>query len=119
MYSIFQIIHIKWILTAAHCINTIVKVEVFLGAINRYANGSLGSFLKSIIVTNKRSIIYHPEYNTNTRWNDIGLLELPEDAPIGAYIGLASIPKGSDTTRDLTGLQGIVSGYGETSFSSL
>lgn len=115
MFSIFQIIHSKWILTAAHCINTIVKAEVYLGAINRYANGSLGSFIKSIIVTNKRSFIFHPQYNTNTRWNDIGLLELPEDAPIGGYINLASIPKGSDRTRDLVGLQGTVSGYGEVS----
>lgn len=48
------------------------------------------------------------------RFNDIGLVELPEDAPIEHnYIGLIPIPRGSDVTRNWVGAQGTASGFGK------
>jgi secreted trypsin-like serine protease len=108
----FQIIHKRWILTAGHCVDDIVKVEVFLGAITRYPN-QVGAYIKAITVTRNRSIIPHPNYDPYLTANDVGLVELPEEAPIeNIFIGLIALPQGSDLTRSLVGLQGTVSGFG-------
>lgn len=105
-------------MTAAHCIAERVKVEIFLGAINRYESGD-GAFIKKITVTRPRSIIPHPDYNAYLIINDAGLVELPEDAPIEhSYIGTISLPSGADRTRSLTGLTGTASGFGKTSDNS-
>lgn len=88
-------------------------VEVYLGAIDRRLN-QIGSYIKAITVTRSRSIIPHPNYNSFLIANDIGLVELPEEAPIeNSFIGLLALPKGLDLTKNLVGLQGTVSGFGE------
>lgn len=108
----FQIIHKRWILTAGHCVDDIVKVEVFLGAITRYTN-QVGSSIKTITVTRNRSIIPHPNYDPNFTANDVGLVELPEEVPIeNIFIGLIALPQGLDLTRSLVGVRGVVSGFG-------
>lgn len=107
-----QIIHRKWILTAAHCVVSKVKIEVYLGAINRFSDGP-GSYIKVIIVTNKRSMIPHESYAEAGFRNDIALIELPEEAPTeNEYIGLVSLPRGSEFNRNLENVQGTVSGFG-------
>lgn len=71
--------------------------------------------MKFIVVTNRRSIVAHPEYiNSNNRIiNDIGLVELPEDAPIyNSYVGIVALPQGSEVTRNLENVQSTVSGFG-------
>lgn len=108
-----QIIHERWILTAAHCLDGIVRIEVFLGAINRYTDGRPGSPVEFHIVTNRRSIIMHPGYNTNTNANDIALVELPRDAQTTHnYIATIRLPTGADLTRNLVTEVGTVSGFG-------
>jgi hypothetical protein len=88
---------------------------VYFGAITRYQNVP-GSHIKKITVTRARSIIAHPRYDTKYKSDDVALLELPEDAPIeNSYVGLINLPKGSDRTRVLSGLQGTLSGFGEIS----
>lgn len=112
--SRLQIINKRWILTAAHCVEEIKRVEVFLGAINRFADGRLGSYLKYLVVTNRNSIIKHQDYDTVTLANDIGLVELPQDAPVGqSSIDLIPLPRGADAVRSLVGMTGTVSGFGE------
>lgn len=65
-------------------------------------------------VTRNRSIIQHPGYTSTPKANDVALVELPEDVPIeNSYIGLIDLPRGSDVSRNLVGLQGTVSGFGE------
>lgn len=109
-----KIIHKKWILTAAHCTLDVVKVEVFLGATDLYPGKLLGAAIKKITVTRSRSIIHHPNYDDFSLMNDIGLVELPEDAPIeNKFIGLLAMPKGLDLSKNLVGLSATVSGFGE------
>lgn len=108
----FQIIHRKWILTAAHCLQSRVKIEVYLGAINLYSSGA-GSYIQAIVVTNKRSIIQHEAYSESGFRNDIGLVELPVEAPTEhSYIGIISLPTGSDLTRNFDRVLATVSGFG-------
>jgi hypothetical protein len=104
-------------LTAAHCVDSIVRVEVYLGAISRV--DGVGAFIKAINVTDRASIIPHPRYNEILISDDIGLVRLPEDAPIVQNVtGLVLLPQGLDATRNLVGLTGTVSGFGELNKNS-
>lgn len=88
---------------------------MFLGAINRSPDVQIGSYIRAIMVTRSRSIIAHPSYDASNIINDVGLVELPEEAPIeNSYIGIVSLPKGSQITQRLVGLPGTVAGYGKT-----
>lgn len=90
-----------------------MKVEVFLGAINRYGDGSQGSFIKAFVVTNRRSLIVHENYNSILIRNDIALLELPEDAPIdNNFIATLSLPSGTDLTSGFVGVEATIAGFG-------
>lgn len=108
----FQVIHEQWILTAAHCVKDIVKVEVFLGGISRLSGP--GEPTEAHVVTRAKSIIVHPSYSDVTKDNDIGLVELPRSAFFSTYISAISLPLGVEGTRSLIGLQATVSGYGRT-----
>lgn len=67
-----------------------------------------------ITVTRNRNIIAHPNFDVSRIVNDVGLVELPEEAPIeNSYIGLVSLPQGSELTKNLVGLSGTVAGYGK------
>lgn len=102
-----------WFLTFAHCVKHIVRAEVFLGAINLYDEG-VGSFIKSIIVTNPKDIIPHPHYNEIVFANDIDLVKLAEDAPTAENnIGVLGLLVGVNATRNLTGYTGTVSDFGK------
>lgn len=69
--------------------------------------------MKFIVVTNRRSIVAHPGYTSTNNINDIGLVELPEDAPIEHdYVGIVALPQGSEVTRNLENVQSTVSGFG-------
>lgn len=89
-----------------------MKVEVYFGATTRNNEGP-GSFVRFMAVTNKRSIIFHEDYDDDSLINDIALVELPQDAPLeNSYVGLVSLPSGIDRTRNLASVQGTVSGFG-------
>lgn len=114
--AIAQIIHSRWILTASHCLENIVRVEVYIGAINRFKSG-VGAYIKAINITESRSIILHPKYNPQLFANDIGLLKLPEEVPNNnVYVRTLALPRGVDATMNLVGRQGIVAGFGEAKF---
>lgn len=99
-------------MTAGHCLYQIVKVEVYFGAINRSVEGT-GSYVRFMAVTNKRSIIVHENYDDERILNDIGLVELPQDAPVDhMYVGLLPLPTGADRTRSLVDVEATVSGFG-------
>lgn len=91
-----------------------VKVEVFFGAITRI-EGQTGSFVKKLTVTRRGSIITHPNYLDSGTANDVGLLELPEDAPVGngePRAGVIPLPQGADAANSFENEMGTVSGFG-------
>lgn len=107
-----SIIHQRWVLTAAHCLYQKVKVEVYFGAINRYSEGA-GSYVRAMVVTNVRSIIIHEGYDDTSLQNDIGLLELPQNAPFESqFVAPIQLPSMAERTRNLANVQGTVSGFG-------
>lgn len=110
----YQVIDKRWILTAGHCVVDVVQVMVHFGAINQFGDGRSGAFVKQINVTNSKDIIMHKAYNSRTYANDIALIKLPEDAPIGnSNVGLVALPNGTEFSRNLTGLQATIAGFGK------
>lgn len=86
---------------------------MYFGAINRYTDGRAGSFTKMISVNTTRYIVPHQLFNTTTWVNNIGLVYLPEDAPIdNVRVATVKVPS-SDTACGLVGKISTVSGYGE------
>lgn len=89
-----------------------MRATVYLGAIKK------GSYIRALTVTQRSSIILHPGFDLNIIRDDIGLIKLPEDAPIAnPNVGVLSLPYGSDVTKKLEGLTATVSGFGRISDS--
>ncbi|KAL7731719.1 hypothetical protein ACLKA6_018081 [Drosophila palustris] len=98
------IISKRSILTAAHCI-----MRNFLGLIIYFgANRSTG---QQRMIVEPRNIVVHPEYNSNTMFNDIALIKLPVDLAFNAYIQPAKLPAPSQSYDNENA---IVSGWGVT-----
>lgn len=91
-----------------------VRVEVYLGALTRYQTGT-GAYVQMVTVTNKRSIVVHPNYDSDLHQNDVGLVELPSEAQVAhSYIGKLALPTGADAIRNLVGTEATVSGFGRS-----
>ncbi|XP_067629536.1 collagenase-like [Eurosta solidaginis] len=60
----------EWVLTAAHCTSTVVKVTVYLGSINH---------LDAIVQREayRRDIKVHPDFETVAGRNDISVIKIP------------------------------------------
>ncbi|XP_034482388.1 chymotrypsin [Drosophila innubila] len=108
------IISKRWILTAAHCLQepklTLIKVLVVAGIINMNAKelGSVQMWVK------RSNTIVHHKYDRNTVAFDIGLIKLPRDLEMSAYIQPAKLPKGKDNKNTYVGRTAISSGWGWT-----
>ncbi|KAM8710156.1 hypothetical protein ACLKA7_016881 [Drosophila subpalustris] len=108
------IISKRWILTAAHCLQepnvSLMKVLVLAGIININTQSELGS-VKTWV---KRSdTIVHQQYDRYTVAFDIGLIKLPRDLRMSAYIQPAKLPKRNDKNL-YVGRTAISSGWGLT-----
>ena len=64
----------KWILTAGHCVKSVVKWTVSLGAHNIRDLFEPGR----VTLTSNKAIL-HEEFNTRLLKNDVALVELPQD----------------------------------------
>lgn len=105
-------------MTAAHCVSGVNFIAVFFGAITQL-EGTYGSAIKYINVTQRSSIIGHPDYIESVFRNDIALVKLPENAPIEiGRTALIPLPVGVDATMDLVNRMGTVSGFGRYSDAS-
>lgn len=98
-----SLVHPVWVFTAAHCIVAPnARTEVYLGG----TNTNRMSYAR---VASRR--IPHPQYNSRSIDNDVGLLRLPVAAS-GPGIGVISLAP--DAVGNLAGVVMQVSGYGRT-----
>ncbi|EDV95658.1 brachyurin [Drosophila grimshawi] len=113
------IISPRWILTAAHCLQEpdtdLVKVTVTAGAVNR-ANKSEPGFIKMVV--KEEDTIVHHLFDRNTVANDIGLIRLPNDLRLNAYVKAAKLPN-PKVYNSYIGRAGVTSGWGLTARGKL
>ncbi|XP_067613418.1 collagenase-like [Eurosta solidaginis] len=97
----------EWVLTAAHCTLTAVKVIVYLGSITH---------LDSIapIEVDKCDIKVHPEFDMATARNDIALIKIPYVIYSDA-IQAVSLPKCDSSYRTYVYKTVVAYGWGYTS----
>ena len=67
------ILNDRWIVTAAHCLHNMKRVEVTLGDLIRDEQE------EGEIIMISREFFTHPDFNKITMENDIALLKLPKE----------------------------------------
>lgn len=70
------ILNEEFILTAAHCLHNVSKVEINLGSLRKgeYEEG------RQVFFATAEHLYPHPDYNDEYLLNDIGLIKLPQPA---------------------------------------
>ncbi|XP_043468137.1 trypsin-2-like [Leptopilina heterotoma] len=101
-----SIIHIKWSITAAHCLS--IK-----GLNKNYLSVGAGSeFKKNGNCYKILTVIIHSSYKTTSADNDIALLEIQGEFKFGEFINAVELPEA--TFEPPSGLEVTVSGWGCT-----
>merc|ERR1711874_241668 len=102
------IVNKRFVLTAAHCYNSIfTTMHVIVGEHNYCDGVNEGGKLIKV-----KKMTLHPDYNSRTIDNDIAVLELAEDLTFTKKIKPACLP--SSETKDYSGIASTVSGWGGT-----
>ncbi|XP_055843050.1 chymotrypsin BI-like [Episyrphus balteatus] len=105
----------RWVLTAAHCTDSINSVDVYLGATDRSNRNEPG---QKIIRVDKKDVIVHEQWNPSTLMNDISLIKLPSPVSLNAYIQPAKLPKMNGKYSNYAGSKAIASGWGKITDSA-
>lgn len=101
----------RWILTAAHCLQraTLRNLRVRVGEYHLY-QAELGH---SSLDLAPEKLLLHPMFGQPKRLsNDIGLLRLASDIPLGEFAVPACLPSASDRSLYASGKNGTVAGWG-------
>ncbi|XP_046411533.1 brachyurin [Neodiprion virginianus] len=107
-----SILNYEWILTAAHCVDVAVSVEVILGA--QYIREDE----PTQVVLQVAEIIVHENWDTRNIRNDLALLRLPAPIQFTERIQPIRLPSRSQVGQTFASETGIVSGWGRDSDSS-
>ncbi|XP_058908603.1 vitamin K-dependent protein C isoform X3 [Kogia breviceps] len=102
------LVHVSWVLTAAHCLDDRKKLIVRLGEydLRRWEKWELDLDIKEVFV--------HPNYTKSTSDNDIALLHLARPATLSKTIVPICLPDSGLSERELTqvGQETVVTGWG-------
>lgn len=107
-----SIIHQHYILTAAHCLDDVTRIEVQAG-VNNIFRGT-PEYRETVLPRDLRS---HPQYNPDTLLNDIGIVFVLNRIPFGSSMQRIALPPRSQVNNRFVGSQGTVIGWGRTSDS--
>ncbi|XP_046608056.1 uncharacterized protein LOC124299131 [Neodiprion virginianus] len=107
-----SILNENWILTAAHCVDVAVSVEVVFAAqnINEDEDGQFSRTSTDIIV--------HESWDAANIRNDLALIKLAEAIEYSDLVQPTRLPSRSQVSETFAGLTGTVSGWGRDSDSS-
>lgn len=108
-----SIIHQNYVLTAAHCLDDIVEIEVLAGLNNIFTGTPL--YKRTV---EPRDIRVHPQYNRQTMINDIGIVFLLNRIPLGTSMQRIALPQRSQINNRFVGSIGTIIGWGRTSDTS-
>ncbi|XP_065736492.1 vitamin K-dependent protein C isoform X2 [Phocoena phocoena] len=102
------LVHVSWVLTAAHCLDDRKKLIVRLGEydLRRQEKWQVDLDIKEVFV--------HPNYTKSTSDNDIALLHLARPATLSQTIVPICLPDSGLSERELTqvGQETVVTGWG-------
>ncbi|CAD7082529.1 unnamed protein product [Hermetia illucens] len=104
----------RWVLTAAHCVDGVSAATVYLGAVEIKKDEKS----RQTIRVDKSHFRIHSGWNSRTLINDIALIELTEDARLGADIKLIKLPSDSEAKKTFVGDTAVASGWGRPSDAS-
>ncbi|XP_054732570.1 serine protease 1-like isoform X2 [Anastrepha obliqua] len=99
-----------YVLTAAHCIDSIPEITVYLGATERTSP----EFTHTVT---KADVIIHSSWNRRTLRNDISLIKIPY-TPYTSKISAVQLPSIANSYSTYIGERVVASGWGRTSDSS-
>ncbi|XP_060524667.1 phenoloxidase-activating factor 2-like [Cylas formicarius] len=100
-----------YVLTAAHKITNLTSVSVILGA---YSTSNLAGTQTSQV----SGAWIHSNYNQQTLKNDIAVLQLATPMNIGGNTGIVCLPPAGQSFIGYSSASCIVSGWGQTNFST-
>ena len=107
-----SIINQHYILTAAHCLEDVTRIEVQAGVHNIFRG--IPEYRSTVLPRDLRS---HPQYNSDTLLNDIGLVFVLNRIPLGGSMNRIILPSRSQVNNRFIGSIGTVIGWGRTSDS--
>lgn len=109
LHSLFKITS-----KASHCLDEIVKIEVYVGIIDRIN----GPAVWYIDVTDTANMIMHESYNPSNLLNDIALIRLVNTIKTDVNVAIVQLPSRADASVNLDGKLASISGFGRTSDTS-
>ncbi|CAO1304761.1 unnamed protein product [Diamesa hyperborea] len=108
-----SIIGPNYILTAAHCIENVVKMDVMAG-IHDVFNGQ--PIFHTVVY--QRDFLMHFAYNSDTLENDIALVYLQTPIPLSNLMKTVSLPTYNQAMNQFTGTLITIAGWGKYSDAS-
>lgn len=108
-----SLINDRAVLTAGHCPEGTLSLQVILGA-HQITATEPSQQRQTVSPLNYR---FHPEYNINLLKNDVAIVILPKPATLNSFVSLATLPALGET-ESFAGELATVSGWGRTSDGS-